>query len=45
MQAWLMYFWRRAKNHYVEEDIAEERLHFWISRNSQPPTSHDAIDG
>ncbi|KAJ1704027.1 hypothetical protein LUZ63_003806 [Rhynchospora breviuscula] len=43
-QAWLMYFWRRAKNHYVEEDIAEERLHFWISRNSQPPTSHDAID-
>lgn len=40
-----MYFWRRAKNHYVEEDIAEERLHFWISRNSQPPTSHDAIDG
>ncbi|KAJ3678231.1 hypothetical protein LUZ60_002034 [Juncus effusus] len=43
-QAWLMYFWRRAKNHYVEEDIAEERLHFWTARNAVAPTSHDAID-
>ncbi|XP_020581263.1 coiled-coil domain-containing protein SCD2-like isoform X3 [Phalaenopsis equestris] len=44
-QAWLAYFWRRAKNHGVEEDIAEERLQFWISRMSQSPTSHDAVDG
>ncbi|KAG9131215.1 hypothetical protein Leryth_006074 [Lithospermum erythrorhizon] len=25
-EAWLTYFWRRAKVHCVEEDIAEERL-------------------
>ncbi|XP_072969874.1 coiled-coil domain-containing protein SCD2-like [Typha angustifolia] len=43
-QAWLMYFWRRAKTHGVEEDIAEERLQFWIGRSSQRPSSHDAID-
>lgn len=45
MQAWLTYFWRRAKVHGVEEDIAEERLQFWISRSGQSPTSHDAVDG
>jgi len=44
-QAWLIYFWRRAKNHNVEEDIAEERLQMWIDRNGQQPTSHDAVDG
>ncbi|KAL0905390.1 hypothetical protein M5K25_023806 [Dendrobium thyrsiflorum] len=43
-QAWLAYFWRRAKNHGVEEDIAEERLQFWLSHMSQSPTSHDAVD-
>ncbi|OMO91368.1 hypothetical protein CCACVL1_07135 [Corchorus capsularis] len=43
-QAWLTYFWRRAKVHGVEEDIAEERLQFWINRSGQSPTSHDAVD-
>ncbi|XVF54757.1 hypothetical protein PTKIN_Ptkin05aG0207400 [Pterospermum kingtungense] len=43
-QAWLTYFWRRAKVHDVEEDIADERLQFWISRSGQTPTSHDAVD-
>lgn len=43
-QAWLIYFWRRAKAHGVEEDIAEERLQFWISRSGHSQTSHDAID-
>ncbi|TKW00905.1 hypothetical protein SEVIR_8G143400v4 [Setaria viridis] len=43
-QAWLIYFWRRAKTHNVEEDIAEERLQMWIDRHSQEPTSHDAVD-
>ncbi|XP_059639967.1 coiled-coil domain-containing protein SCD2-like isoform X2 [Cornus florida] len=43
-QAWLTYFWRRAKEHDVEEDIAEERLQYWISRSGQTPTSHDAVD-
>ncbi|OIW19929.1 hypothetical protein TanjilG_30843 [Lupinus angustifolius] len=44
-EAWLIYFWRRALFHGVEEDIAEERLQFWIARNGQRPTSHDAVDG
>ncbi|KAJ1286930.1 hypothetical protein BS78_03G390400 [Paspalum vaginatum] len=44
-QAWLIYFWRRAKTHGVEEDIADDRLQFWIGRNAQAPNSHDAIDG
>ncbi|XP_031277238.1 coiled-coil domain-containing protein SCD2-like isoform X2 [Pistacia vera] len=43
-EAWLTYFWRRAKVHGVEEDIAEERLQLWISRSGQSPTSHDAVD-
>lgn len=43
-EAWLTYFWRRAKVHGVEEDIAEERLQYWISRSGQTPTSHDAVD-
>ncbi|KAM7480202.1 hypothetical protein LguiA_028415 [Lonicera macranthoides] len=43
-EAWLTYFWRRAKVHGVEEDIAEERLEYWISRSGQPPTPHDAVD-
>jgi hypothetical protein len=44
-QAWLIYFWRRAKTNSVEEDIAEERLQMWIDRHGQQPTSHDAVDG
>ncbi|CAK9186909.1 unnamed protein product [Ilex paraguariensis] len=43
-EAWLTYFWRRAKVYGVEEDIAEERLQFWISRSGQSPTSHDAVN-
>ncbi|KAM3287605.1 coiled-coil domain-containing protein SCD2-like [Capsicum chacoense] len=42
-QAWLTYFWRRAKNHEVEPDIADERLQFWINQGGQPLTSHDAV--
>lgn len=45
LQAWLTYFWRRALFHGVEEDIAEDRLRFWIARSGQSPTSHDAVDG
>jgi hypothetical protein len=43
-QAWLIYFWRRAKTHGIEEDIADDRLQFWTGRNAQAPNSHDAID-
>ncbi|XVE90148.1 hypothetical protein DITRI_Ditri20bG0054600 [Diplodiscus trichospermus] len=43
-QAWLTYFWRRAMNHGVEPDIADERLQSWINRGSQSSTSHDAVD-
>ncbi|URE26206.1 hypothetical protein MUK42_07320 [Musa troglodytarum] len=43
-QSWLTYFWRRAKSHGVEEDIAEEHLRFWIGRMGQSPTSHDVVD-
>ncbi|XP_042449532.1 coiled-coil domain-containing protein SCD2-like isoform X2 [Zingiber officinale] len=43
-QSWLTYFWRRAKTHSVEEDIADDRLQFWIDRMGQSPTSHDVVD-
>ncbi|KAK4413551.1 Coiled-coil domain-containing protein SCD2 [Sesamum alatum] len=43
-EAWLTYFWRRAKAYGIEEEIANKRLKFWISRSGQSPTSHDAID-
>jgi hypothetical protein len=43
-EAWLLYFWKRAKIHGVESDIAEERLQFWINRLGQHSSSHDAID-
>ncbi|ANM68836.1 unnamed protein product [Arabidopsis thaliana] len=44
-QAWLMYFWGRAKLHSVEEDIADERFQFWTSRSEgKSPTSQDAVD-
>ncbi|KAG6549278.1 hypothetical protein Mapa_009264 [Marchantia paleacea] len=43
-QAWLVYFWRRAKNYKVEKDIAEEKLTYWRTRSNQPPSSHDIVD-
>ncbi|KAL1301300.1 coiled-coil domain-containing protein SCD2 isoform X1 [Arachis ipaensis] len=43
-EAWLTYFWRRALFHGVEDDIADERLQFWIARSGQSATSHDAVD-
>ncbi|XP_062084588.1 coiled-coil domain-containing protein SCD2-like [Humulus lupulus] len=43
-QAWLTYFWRRAKDHGVEPDIAEERLQYWIDHDTKSPTSQDAVD-
>lgn len=43
-EAWLTYFWRRAKVHGIEEDIAKERVQFWINRSGHAPTSHDAVD-
>ncbi|XVF06572.1 hypothetical protein REPUB_Repub06bG0060800 [Reevesia pubescens] len=43
-QAWLTYFWRRATNHGVEPDIADERLQSWINRSSRSSTSQDAVD-
>ncbi|XP_019187701.1 PREDICTED: coiled-coil domain-containing protein SCD2-like isoform X2 [Ipomoea nil] len=43
-QAWLLYFWRRAKNHGLEEDIAEERLNFWINQGDQPLDSQDSVN-
>ncbi|KAL0005744.1 hypothetical protein SO802_013305 [Lithocarpus litseifolius] len=43
-QAWLTYFWRRAKIHGLEPDIADERLQFWINHQTKSPTSHDAVD-
>ncbi|KAM6577536.1 hypothetical protein CsatB_029373 [Cannabis sativa] len=45
-QAWLTYFWRRAKTHGVEPDIAEERLQYWIDHeyDNRSPTSQDAVD-
>lgn len=45
-QAWLTYFWRRAKNSGVEEDIVDERLQFWISRITfqAPAMFQDVVD-
>ncbi|KAM2018563.1 hypothetical protein ACFX1T_021488 [Malus domestica] len=43
-EAWLTYFWRRAKVLGIEEDIAKERVQFWINRSRHAPTSHDAVD-
>ncbi|KAK6911466.1 hypothetical protein RJ641_023559, partial [Dillenia turbinata] len=43
-QAWLAYFWRRAKNYELEPDIADERLQFWISQSTRTLTSHDVVD-
>ncbi|CAL4910340.1 unnamed protein product [Urochloa decumbens] len=43
-QAWLAYYWRRAKNHDIEEDIADERLQFWIEQSKHPVTTTDVIE-
>uniref|UniRef100_A0A2P2IKC2 Uncharacterized protein LOC103433181 n=1 Tax=Rhizophora mucronata TaxID=61149 RepID=A0A2P2IKC2_RHIMU len=43
-EAWLTYFWRRAQTHGIEEDIAKDRLQFWINRSGHSPSSHDAVD-
>ncbi|KAG6397877.1 hypothetical protein SASPL_139327 [Salvia splendens] len=43
-QAWLSYFWRRAKTLGLEPDIADDRLQFWINQENRPPNSHDAVD-
>lgn len=43
-EAWLTYFWKRARDHRVEEDIAEERLQLWISRSGVSATLQDAVD-
>lgn len=45
LQAWLIYFWRRAKNSGVEADIADEKLQYWIAHSAQPPSAHHAVDG
>ncbi|THU44081.1 hypothetical protein C4D60_Mb02t03620 [Musa balbisiana] len=44
LKAWLAYFWRRVKDHDLEEDIADERLQFWIEQSNHSPTSHDAVE-
>ncbi|XP_076908190.1 coiled-coil domain-containing protein SCD2-like [Bidens hawaiensis] len=43
-EAWLTYFWSRAKRLGIEEETAKERLVFWISRSAHSPNSHDAVD-
>ncbi|XP_017252584.1 coiled-coil domain-containing protein SCD2 [Daucus carota subsp. sativus] len=43
-QAWLLYFWRRVKNHGLEPEIAEERVKFWISQSTQQATSQEAVN-
>ncbi|KAJ0237048.1 hypothetical protein HA466_0249730 [Hirschfeldia incana] len=43
-QAWLSYFWRRAKNHNIEADLADERLQYWINQGTRSATSQDAVD-
>uniref|UniRef100_A0A0E0DM11 Uncharacterized protein n=1 Tax=Oryza meridionalis TaxID=40149 RepID=A0A0E0DM11_9ORYZ len=43
-QSWLTYFWRRAKSHDIEEDIADERLQFWIEQGNHPVSTIDIIE-
>ncbi|KAH9688501.1 Fas-binding factor-like protein [Citrus sinensis] len=43
-QAWLTYFWRRAKDHGVESDIADDRFEFWVVHSGQSSSSQDAVD-
>ncbi|XP_019197639.1 PREDICTED: coiled-coil domain-containing protein SCD2-like isoform X3 [Ipomoea nil] len=42
--AWLTYYWRRAKKHGLEADIADERLGFLINHATHTFNSHDAIN-
>ncbi|KAG0586594.1 hypothetical protein KC19_2G102600 [Ceratodon purpureus] len=43
-QAWLVYFWRRAKTNGVEADYADECIQLWISRTMLQPTMRDLVD-
>ena len=43
-QAWLVYFWRRAKNNGVEADYADECIQLWISRTMHQPNLRDLVD-
>uniref|UniRef100_A0A7I4CAA8 Coiled-coil domain-containing protein SCD2 n=1 Tax=Physcomitrium patens TaxID=3218 RepID=A0A7I4CAA8_PHYPA len=43
-QAWLVYFWRRAKTNGVEADYADECIQLWISRAMMQPTVRDLVD-
>ncbi|VVA96516.1 unnamed protein product [Arabis nemorensis] len=43
-QAWLSYFWRRAKDHDIESDLADERLQYWINQATRSAMSQDAVD-
>ncbi|CAN8260401.1 unnamed protein product [Cochlearia groenlandica] len=43
-QAWLSYFWGRAKKHDIESDLADERLQYWINQGTRSATSQDAVD-
>lgn len=45
VKAWLTYFWRRAKDHGVESDIADDRFEFWVVHSGQSSSSQDAVDG
>ncbi|KAJ8547762.1 hypothetical protein K7X08_011348 [Anisodus acutangulus] len=42
-EAWLTYFWRRAKAHGILGE-SQQMLQFWSSRSGHAPTSHDAVD-
>ena len=43
-QAWLVYFWRRAKTNGLEVDRAENCIQFWISRSILQTTVRDLVD-
>lgn len=43
-QAWLLYFWSRAKWLGVEKEVAGERVLYWIQRRQQAPTFRDTVD-
>lgn len=43
-QAWLVYFWRRAKTNGVEADYADECIQLWISRTMMQPSVRDLVD-
>ncbi|KAL2608027.1 hypothetical protein R1flu_026600 [Riccia fluitans] len=43
-QAWLLYFWSRARWLGLEKDLAEERVLYWMQRRRQSPTFRDTVD-